>query len=100
MTDTFQTVLRIDAAHPALAGHFPGDPVVPGVVLLERVAAACKAWRGGRIAKLEAKFLQPLRPDEDAAIVLEGQDARIRFSVARADGSAVARGTVETASRV
>ena len=97
MSDTFRTALRIDAAHPALPGHFPGDPVVPGVVLLERVAAACKAWRGGRVAKLDAKFLQPLRPEEDAAVVLEGQDGRIRFSVARGDGTAVARGTLEMA---
>jgi 3-hydroxymyristoyl/3-hydroxydecanoyl-(acyl carrier protein) dehydratase len=97
MSDTFQAALRIEANHPALAGHFPGDPVVPGVVLLERVAAACKSWRGGRVARLDAKFLQPLRPEEDAAIVLEGQDGRIRFSVARADGTAVARGTLETA---
>jgi 3-hydroxymyristoyl/3-hydroxydecanoyl-(acyl carrier protein) dehydratase len=46
MNDAFRTALRIEAAHPALAGHFPGNPVVPGVVLLERVAAAWRGWRG------------------------------------------------------
>jgi 3-hydroxymyristoyl/3-hydroxydecanoyl-(acyl carrier protein) dehydratase len=91
MIGTFQAALRIEASHPALAGHFPGDPVVPGVVLLERVAAACRTWRGVRVASLDAKFLQPLRPEQDATIVLEGQDGRIRFSVAR--------GTLETAQR-
>lgn len=34
-----RTALRIGADHPCLPGHFPGRPVVPGVVLLDRVAA-------------------------------------------------------------
>ncbi|MEZ5659760.1 MAG: AMP-binding protein [Burkholderiaceae bacterium] len=29
----FETELRIGSDHPSLAGHFPGHPVVPGVVL-------------------------------------------------------------------
>jgi 3-hydroxymyristoyl/3-hydroxydecanoyl-(acyl carrier protein) dehydratase len=97
MNDTFRTALRIDAAHPALAGHFPGNPVVPGVVLLERVAAAWRGWRGERVTKLDAKFVQPLLPDEEAMIELHVEAARVRFTVTRADGVAVARGTFQSA---
>jgi 3-hydroxymyristoyl/3-hydroxydecanoyl-(acyl carrier protein) dehydratase len=100
MNGTFQEALRIDAAHPALAGHFPGRPVVPGVVLLERVAAACKAWRGECIGGLDAKFLQPLLPGQEAVIELCEEASGIRFSVTRADGVTLARGKLAPAARV
>ena len=97
MNDSLQTTLRIDPAHPALAGHFPGNPIVPGVVVLERVAAALRAWRGERVEKLDAKFVQPLLPDEDAMIELRADAGCIRFAVRRADGVPLARGTLRCA---
>lgn len=97
MNDAFQKALRIDAAHPALAGHFPGNPVVPAVVVLERVAAVLQAWRGQRVERLDAKFLRPLLPDEDAVIELHVESARVRFTVTRTDGVALARGTLQAA---
>jgi len=97
MNESFQAELRIDPSHPALAGHFPGNPIVPGVVLLERVAAALRAWRGERVEKLDAKFLQPLRPGEDAMIELRAEAACIRFAVRRADGVPLAGGTLRAA---
>jgi 3-hydroxymyristoyl/3-hydroxydecanoyl-(acyl carrier protein) dehydratase len=58
------------ADHPALPGHFPGDPLVPGVLLLGHVAAALEHSRGPvRITAIrQAKFLAPLRPREPCAI--------------------------------
>jgi 3-hydroxymyristoyl/3-hydroxydecanoyl-(acyl carrier protein) dehydratase len=95
--DMHRTALRIDPAHPALAGHFPGRPVVPGVLLLERVAAALRAWRGTRVEKFDAKFVQPLLPDQNAVIELRADAMRVRFVVARADGATLARGTLDVA---
>lgn len=100
MSALFEIALRIDATHPALAGHFPGRPVVPGVVLLERVATAFKAWRGVRVGKLDAKFMKPLAPGEDAVIELREDGARVRFRVTGADGAALARGSLEGAACV
>lgn len=89
--------LRIAPDHPALPGHFPGSPLVPGVVLLERVAAAWKGWRGATVGNLDAKFLQPLRPGEDATITLRGKGVRVCFEVKGADGRTLARGTLAAA---
>jgi 3-hydroxymyristoyl/3-hydroxydecanoyl-(acyl carrier protein) dehydratase len=89
--------LRIPADHACLPGHFPGRPLVPGVLILEHVAQALRAWRGERLARVvEAKFVAPLRPGEAAELRLSERDGRLRFEIRR-DGELLARGTVEGA---
>ncbi|MET0232858.1 MAG: hydroxymyristoyl-ACP dehydratase [Rhodanobacteraceae bacterium] len=76
--------VRIAASHPALPGHFPGHPIVPGVVLLDRVAAAIERSCGTRLAKIASvKFLAPLNPEEDAELRVTCDGARVRFRVDR-----------------
>ncbi len=83
--------LRIDAAHPSLAGHFPGDPIVPGVVLLDQVAARLER-AGFALVKLSAvKFLAPLRPGEEAMLGFAGDATRLRFRIER-DGTPILSG--------
>lgn len=59
------THIVVSADHPSLAGHFPGRPVVPGVVLLDNVF---EALRGSLSRPIElvtvvsAKFLQAIDP--------------------------------------
>lgn len=75
----------IDAAHPSLPGHFPGQPIVPGVVLLDRVIEAIEAAHGPLPALRlpQVKFLQPLLPGQPARVELEGAAPRWRFRVLR-----------------
>lgn len=65
----------IDPDHPSLPGHFPGRPVVPGVVLLDRVLALLELRHpklaGVALRLPQVKFLQPLLPGEEAAIDLQ-----------------------------
>lgn len=80
--------LCIAPTHPSLPGHFPGQPVVPGVVILDAVHAAIEAEAGPLpCMKLpQVKFVQPLLPDEAAEIVIEStQPGRWRFRVMRGE---------------
>lgn len=88
--------LRIAQSHPALPGHFPGQPIVPGVVLLDRVLAAAQRWLG-RSVRLQtlkqAKFVSPLLPEQESQIELKLQDSELRFTITRA-GVAIAQGSM------
>jgi 3-hydroxymyristoyl/3-hydroxydecanoyl-(acyl carrier protein) dehydratase len=60
--------------HPSLAGHFPGHPVVPGVVLLSYVWDAIQRRYGLPLACAgwpSVKFLAPLAPDEPFMVEVE-----------------------------
>jgi 3-hydroxymyristoyl/3-hydroxydecanoyl-(acyl carrier protein) dehydratase len=96
----FSQRIRFDGGHPVLPGHFPGQPLVPAVLLLEQVALALRKWRGLRLARIrEAKFVAPLLPDQSAQLELTeagGADSRISFRIQR-DGMTLARGIVEGA---
>jgi 3-hydroxymyristoyl/3-hydroxydecanoyl-(acyl carrier protein) dehydratase len=81
--------------HPSLPGHFPGRPVVPGVVVLDRMLDAIEARHGplGALRLPQVKFVQPLLPGETAQVVLEGDSPRWRFRVLR-DDDTIASGEV------
>jgi 3-hydroxyacyl-[acyl-carrier-protein] dehydratase len=80
--------LSIAPSHPAFPGHFPGDPIVPGVVLLDEVLSALP----GRMDIAWAKFHAPLRPAEEFVIRIEQH----KFSVHRGD-TLIASGSLRPA---
>ena len=72
----------VAADHPSLAGHFPGHPVVPGVLLIDHVLDAVRRMTGQQIARLpRVKFTTALLPDEQAQVRCEFDGARVTFRV-------------------
>ena len=98
MTLRTQTQFLIPHNHPSLDGHFPGSPIVPGVVVLDAVFAAARvAFNVASMTGIEqVKFLAPLLPDETANIGIELEDSRVRFSVNRGE-DVIARGALRVA---
>lgn len=93
--------IRVPADHPAFAGHFPGQPLLPGVSLLSEVLEAVMrdpalSARVGSAPRLGAvKFLAPVRPGATLALQFESTAAALRFEL-REGERAVASGHFET----
>lgn len=87
--------------HPAFAGHFPGRPVLPGVVLLDVVLEMITRSSGIALDRCEvtsAKFLSPATPGDELLIRHEkSAGGAVRFAIT-AGGAAgdrlIARGSI------
>ena len=95
---TFETSCIIPGDHPSLAGHFPDAPIVPGVVVLDEVAAALAECRKGcRLIGIPfVKFFAPIKPEQLFVIALDASknENQIDFCC-RVDGRVVVEGRLE-----
>lgn len=63
------------ADHPAAQGHFPGNPIIPGAVLLSETLSAIETGLGVSLWPClikSAKFVHPVRPGDRVAIEYSG----------------------------
>lgn len=89
---------KVPGDHPALAGHFPDRPIVPGVVLLDRTLLCAASLlpfvaTGWQVAS--CKFFRPVGPDEILVFELRkhGENA-FAFSI-RCGEDEVATGSLQ-----
>ena len=77
--------LYIPPDHPAFAGHFPGMPITPGVVLLDHAlhAMAQQLQTDFQQCKIgSVKFLSPVLPDTHLTLHYEvASNGNIRFDI-------------------
>jgi len=100
---TFEAIRLIRADHPSLPGHFPGAPLVPGVVILDEVLATLAEWReNSQLSGIRlVKFLAPLQPEQAFTIPLSVKNehaAEVNFCC-RAEDRVIVEGQLEVAWR-
>jgi 3-hydroxyacyl-[acyl-carrier-protein] dehydratase len=110
LLDTFFTIDKITAQdektlfevsinkeHAVFEGHFPGNPVVPGVFLIQMVREVIEHWQQKKF-KIEAadeiKFMKMVIPQESSRLTLEIQkraksEKPFAFSIVVSDGATV-----------
>ncbi len=69
-----KVILKLNASHPIFAGHFPGQPVVPGACLLQMVKEIMEVVLDSKLQLVKAhqlKFLSPIDPNKNKDLQVE-----------------------------
>jgi 3-hydroxyacyl-[acyl-carrier-protein] dehydratase len=104
---------HIDPQAPFFAGHFPGDPILPGVFLVEAAAQTAGIMMGAaggtsgiqkRLAAVnQFKFLRPVRPGAilkvETRLLVEREGMALVSAVVTVAGEVVATGQLTVVSR-
>ena len=91
--DSIEAVRCFDGTEPYFAGHFPGHPIVPGVLLVEAMAQAMAYWslfmNGDSKILLagvdKARFRKPVLPGDVVVLKVFPGQARLGVLKARAE---------------
>ena len=99
----FEVCRKIGADHPSLPGHFPGAPIVPGVVILDEILVALSEWREDSRPSVmrSVKFLRPLMPEQSFTIRLAAKrenENEIDFSC-RVEDRVIVEGRLQVCSQ-
>jgi 3-hydroxymyristoyl/3-hydroxydecanoyl-(acyl carrier protein) dehydratase len=92
-----ERIVTIGADHPSLAGHFPGHPVVPGVVMLGEIMNAIRETAKEPIEFVglpSAKFMSPLNPGEPLTITLDQQGHGVTEFTCTTGSRLIAKGSL------
>jgi 3-hydroxymyristoyl/3-hydroxydecanoyl-(acyl carrier protein) dehydratase len=81
LTDWDLTSDPFSRDHPCLAGHFPGNPIIPGTLILDRVIESLQQSLTEQEVRevISVKFLRPLLPEETFSIAYQDRGKEIRF---------------------
>lgn len=96
-TETFLVRIALDAGHRIYDGHFPGNPVVPGVCqvgIVKEALEQVKQVRGVLTSADNIKFLNMIVPAEHPVLTMDlavkpAEGDHIRFNAVLSDGPVI-----------
>jgi 3-hydroxymyristoyl/3-hydroxydecanoyl-(acyl carrier protein) dehydratase len=90
----------VSADHPSLEGHFQGNPIVPGVTLLQEIKVRIEdEWPDLSITGImRAKFIEVLKPNQTVHVVVKLTDLGLKFTCHR-QGTQIATGHFKISMR-
>ncbi len=92
-----ERVVSISPDHPTLPGHFPGYPVVPGVLVMDEVIETLREQCGRNIVVIglpSIKLSSPLLPGEQLTISIAPEDSQTAAFTCRVGQRTVASGSI------
>ncbi len=87
----------IPSTHPSLAGHFPGNPIAPGVITLDHVTDRLLSQLPGTSLNglPQVKFMQPVLPDVEVNVTYQAiHETLYKFSC-ESDGTVLLSGQIQ-----
>lgn len=93
--------IQFASDHPVAEGHFPGNPIIPGALLLDEVIKSVIGDRDAVVIQ-SAKFFRPIRPGETVLLQWETrQEGEIVFKcIIETNGELAAAGVLWAGSHV
>jgi 3-hydroxyacyl-[acyl-carrier-protein] dehydratase len=73
-SDIVKTHIKLNPLHPIFKGHFPNNPILPGVCMMQMVKEVVEAHTDKKIKLVlghDFKFLSIICPEENAMIQME-----------------------------
>ncbi len=94
--NTWQSAaLEFGSGHPVATGHFPGNPIIPGALLLDKAVATIA---GDRLVTIQTvKFLQIIRPGAHVVLRWQSLGRVVKFECHHAESLSMT-GTLEITS--
>lgn len=97
--DDHRVEMRLDGEHPIYRAHFPGNPITPGVCIVQMVGElltmrfGCRLWLS-RVINL--KFVAPLSPVECPRLEVNFHDVKNDNKAYWAKGYIASGGSIKT----
>lgn len=94
-----EIAIALNSAHPLYRGHFPGQPIVPGVCTLQIIKECTEQLTGSPLQYVQiasAKFLSAVNPLEESLLhlTLRSEETEDGFLKLQVDGSCKGQGFV------